>query len=56
MDNTTPRKVAEMIGVGAVLAGAEVTHSTADERGRYGVMFITMPDGAVAKVTIELMD
>ena len=51
---TTPRAVAEMIKLGAQAVGAKVTYSNADDRGRAGLMYIEMPDGATTMIQIEL--
>lgn len=51
---TTPRTVAEMIAVGAVATGAKVTYSNADDRGRFGMMIIQMPDGIEVALKIEI--
>lgn len=53
---TTPRVVAEMIKAGAEAQGATVTYSNADDRGRFGRMFILMPDGVTVTIQIELND
>lgn len=54
--NTTPKTVADMIAKGAHAAGATVTYSNADDRGRFGTMFIQMPDGVTTTIKIELND
>jgi hypothetical protein len=51
---TTPRAVAEMIRLGAQAVGARVTYSNADDRGRFGRMYIEMPDGVATSIQIEL--
>lgn len=52
--DTSPLTVAEMIRKGAEAVGATVTYSNADTMGRFGVMHVTMPDGAVTTIKIEL--
>jgi hypothetical protein len=51
---TTPGAVARMIAAGAAAAGAKVTYSNADDRGRFGMMFIQMPDGVTVTIKIEV--
>jgi major membrane immunogen (membrane-anchored lipoprotein) len=51
---TTPLAVAQMIMKGAEAVGAKVTYSNANERGRAGFMHITMPDGEVVTIQIEI--
>ncbi len=51
---TTPRAVAEMIAAGARAQGAQVVYSNADEQGRFGTMFVQMPDDVTVTIKIEL--
>lgn len=51
---TTPGAVAKLIIAGAEAVGAKVTYSNADDRGRFGIVHVQMPDGEVAVLKIEL--
>lgn len=51
---TTPGTVAQAITVGLVAAGARVEYSNADDRGRFGMLIATMPDGTSTTIKIEL--